>query len=127
MMKLLNLKAKTSLIHYLSMSLATSYVAIATSPANAQGLFNDAKGNATKTFNDVGGGVDLNPVVNLIFGAIYLFLFLAAVVVGFRTYQEVSQGGMEGANWGPIIFQFIAFAILIVFLVFVQKTVFGGA
>jgi hypothetical protein len=98
---------------------------LATSPASAQ-LFNDAKQNAGQTFNDVGGGVDLAPVVNLIFGAIYLFLFLAAVVVGFRTYQEVSQGGMEGANWGPIIFQFIAFAILIVFLLFVQRTVFGG-
>jgi hypothetical protein len=118
------LKAKSPLLHSIWLSL--SAFAIATSPANAQDFFGGARKNADTVFNDASTGVDISIVPKLFFGALLLFLFAAAVWQAISAYREMSQGGVEGGNWAPILYGFISFALLIVFIGFAQKILFGG-
>lgn len=123
-MKKLNLKAKLLPIHYLWISLTTFF--LISLPANAQDFFGGARKNADDVFKDSGSGVDLSIVPKLFFGALLLFLFVSAVWQAISAYREMSQGGAEGGNWAPILYGFVSFALLLVFIGFAQKVLFGG-
>jgi hypothetical protein len=123
-MKKLNLKYKLPPIH-LWISLTTFF--LTSFPANAQDFFSGARKNADTVFKDAGSGVDVSIIPNLFFGGLLLFLFAAAAWQGITAYREIGQGGAEGANWAPILYGFISFALLLVFIGFAQKTLFGAA
>ena len=72
------------------------------------------------------GGADVSLVPKLFFGAIALFLFVSAVWLGVRAFQEGNQSNLEGANWAPILYGFVSLALLIVFIGFASRAIFGA-
>jgi hypothetical protein len=121
-MKISNFKIKLLPFHYFGIALVT--LSLIELPANAQDFFSGARKNAENVFKDSSSGADLSIVPKVFFGALLLFLFIAAAWLGINAFKEINQG--EGSNWAPILYSFISFALLLTFLGFVQKVLFGG-
>lgn len=118
-------------LQFLYIFLATIFILHYPVAVNAQaggGLFQGGQKAADDVFKSVpgAGGADVSLVPKLFFGALALFLFVAAVWLGVRAFQEGSQSNLEGANWAPILYGFVSLALLIVFIGFASKAIFGN-
>ena len=92
------------------------------------GLFQGGKKAADDVFKALPGsaGADVSLISNVLFGALSLFLFVAAVWQLIRAYQEGQQSNLEGANWAPIVYGIVSLALLIVSIGLANKFIFGG-
>jgi hypothetical protein len=118
-MKISNFKLR---LLYLGISLTTFL--IVGLPANAQDFFSGARKGADDVFKDTGSGADISAIPKFFFGALLLFLFISAVWLGVNAFREVNQG--EGSNWAPILYSFVSFGLLMAFIGFAQKFLFGS-
>lgn len=100
----------------------------AASAQTAGGLFGGAQKGADDVFKSIPGttGADVALIPKIFFGALSLFLFVAAVWQAIRAFQEGNQSNLEGANWAPIMYGLVALALLVVTIGFASKIIFGA-
>jgi hypothetical protein len=118
-------------VQFLQIFFATIFILHYPVAVNAQaagGLFSGGQKAADDVFKTVPGtgGADVSQIPKLFFGALALFMFVSAAILGIRAFQENNQSNLEGANWTPILYGFISLALLIVFIGLASKLIFGA-
>jgi hypothetical protein len=122
------IKKKLQFLYIFCATIFILHYPVAVNAQAAGGLFSGGQKAADDVFKSVPGtgGADVSIVGKLLFGAISLFLFVAAVWQAIRAYQEGQQSNLEGANWAPILYGLVGLALLIVTIGFASKIIFGA-